>query len=48
MSAYLLNSHHNLDGIQAVQAKVVGEVGNAGDLVVMGVSVRVGYRSARV
>lgn len=32
MSAYLLNSHHNLDGIQAVQAKVVGEVGNAVDL----------------
>ena len=32
MGAYLLNGHHNLNGIQAVQAKVVGEVGNTVDL----------------
>lgn len=25
-SPYLLNGHHNLDGVQAVQAQVVGEV----------------------
>lgn len=30
--AYLLNSHHNLDGVQAVQAKVVREVGSAVNL----------------
>jgi hypothetical protein len=32
LSAYLLNGHDNLDGIQAVQTEVVGEVGNTVDL----------------
>lgn len=31
---YLLNSHHDLNGVQAVQAKVVGEVRNAADLMI--------------
>lgn len=30
--SYLLNSHHNLDGVQAVQAQVVGEVCGGLDL----------------
>lgn len=29
---YLLNGHDYLDGVQAVQAEVVGEVGGGGDL----------------
>lgn len=29
---YLLDSHHNLDGVQAVQAQVVGEVCGGLDL----------------
>lgn len=29
---YLLDSHHNLNGVQAVQAKVVGEVCGGLDL----------------
>lgn len=37
--AYLLNGHHDLNGVQAVKTEVVGEVGNAGDLIGMGVSV---------
>lgn len=32
LGAYLLNSHHNLDGVQAVQTKVVREVGGAVNL----------------
>lgn len=31
-SPYLLDSHHNLDGVQAVQAEVVGEVCGGLDL----------------
>lgn len=37
--AYLLNGHHDLHGVQAVKPEVVGEVGDAGDLIDMGVSV---------
>lgn len=32
--AYLLDGHHNLNCVQAVKAKVVGEVGSAVDLYV--------------
>jgi hypothetical protein len=39
--AYLLNGHHDLNGVQAVETEVVGEVGNAGDLVAIGVLVYV-------
>jgi len=31
---YLLNGHHHLDGVQAVEAEVVREVGGAADLMV--------------
>lgn len=34
MGAYLLNGHDDLNGIQAVQSKVVGEVRNTVDLMV--------------
>lgn len=34
MSAYLLNGHHDLNGIQAVQTEVVREVGNTVDLMI--------------
>lgn len=33
-SAYLLNGHHHLDGVQAVETEVVGEVRNTVDLMV--------------
>lgn len=33
--AYLLNGHHDLHGVQAVKPEVVGEVGDAGDLIDM-------------
>jgi hypothetical protein len=32
MSSYLLNSHHNLNSVQTVQSKVLGEVGGTGNL----------------
>lgn len=32
LKAYLLNSHHDLNGVQAVQTKVVREVSGRGDL----------------
>ena len=31
-STYLLNCHHNFDGVQAVQAEVVGEVSSRREL----------------
>lgn len=37
--AYLLDGHHDLNGIQAVETEVVGEVRDAGNLVIMGLSV---------
>ena len=37
--AYLLNGHHDFHGVQAVKSEVVREVGDAGDLIGMGVSV---------
>lgn len=39
--AYLLNGHHDFNGVKAVKTEVVGEVRNTGDLVVIGVSVYV-------
>lgn len=33
IDTYLLNGHHNLDGVQAVQAKVVGKVRGGLDLI---------------
>lgn len=32
--AYLLDGHHHLDSVQAVQTEVVGEVGDTVDLMV--------------
>lgn len=46
--AYLLNGHHDLNGVQAVKTEVVGEVGDAGDLIGMGVLVCACSRRPRV
>lgn len=46
--AYLLDGHHDLNGVQAVETEVIGEVGDAGDLIGMGLSVCVCSRIPRV
>lgn len=45
--AYLLNGHHDLNGVQAVKAEVVGEVGDASDLIGMSMSVCGCFRRPR-